>query len=110
MKAVIAGGSGLLGRRIAARLSERGHEVVILSRSPSAASPYRQLAWDGRSVGPWAEELRGAIVINLAGAFVDRRPTPANIDLLRRSRVEPAARDTSRSPAPTRRAIRPGPS
>jgi uncharacterized protein (TIGR01777 family) len=89
MKAVIAGGSGLLGRRIAARLSERGHEVVILSRSPSAASPYRQLAWDGRSVGPWAEELRGAIVINLAGAFVDRRPTPANIDLLRRSRVEP---------------------
>ncbi|HWF53457.1 MAG TPA: TIGR01777 family oxidoreductase [Solirubrobacteraceae bacterium] len=89
MKVVIAGGAGLLGRRIAARLLQRGDEVVVLSRSPAAGLPGRQVAWDGRTVGPWADELRGAALINLAGAFVDRPPTAANIDLLRRSRVEP---------------------
>ena len=41
------------------------------------------------TVGPWATELEGAAIINLAGALVDRRPTPANIELLTRSRVEP---------------------
>jgi uncharacterized protein (TIGR01777 family) len=40
-------------------------------------------------VGPWAAELAGAAVVNLAGELVDRRPTPGNIELLTRSRVEP---------------------
>ena len=47
------------------------------------------MAWDGQSVGPWAVELGGAAVVNLAGALVDRRPTPANVELLTRSRVLP---------------------
>ncbi|MFP5318159.1 MAG: TIGR01777 family oxidoreductase [Acidimicrobiia bacterium] len=89
MKVVIAGGAGSLGRRICTRLASRGDEVVVLTRSPSEGSPHRQVAWDGRTVGPWAAELAGAAVINLAGALVDRRPTQANIELLRRSRVEP---------------------
>lgn len=89
MKIVLAGGSGSLGRRLAADLSPRGHEVVVLTRSPQSSSPYRQVAWDGAAVGPWAPELEGAAVINLAGALVDRRPTPANVELLTRSRVEP---------------------
>jgi uncharacterized protein (TIGR01777 family) len=89
VKIVLAGGSGSLGRRLAADLTPRGHEVVILTRSPQSASPQRQVAWDGVTVGPWATELEGAAIINLAGALVDRRPTPANIALLTRSRVEP---------------------
>ena len=89
MKIVLAGGSGSLGRRLAADLSPRGHEVVILTRSPQSSSPYRQVAWDGAMVGPWTPELEGAAIINLAGALVDRRPTPANVELLKRSRVEP---------------------
>jgi uncharacterized protein (TIGR01777 family) len=89
VKIVLAGGSGSLGRRLAADLSPRGHEVVVLTRSPQSSSPYRQVAWDGATVGPWAPELAGAAVINLAGALVDRRPTQANIELLTRSRVEP---------------------
>lgn len=40
-------------------------------------------------MGGWAGELSGAVVINLAGQIVDRRPTPANLELLTRSRVEP---------------------
>lgn len=88
MKVVVAGGSGALGRRVCADLAARGHDVVVLSRSPRPGS-YRQVAWDGRTVGPWARELEGSAVINLAGELVDRRPTPANVDLLTRSRVEP---------------------
>ena len=42
-------------------------------------------------LGPWADELAGAAVINLAGELVDRRPTPANIELLTTSRVQPTA-------------------
>jgi uncharacterized protein len=90
VRVVIAGGSGLLGRRLSTRLAERA-DVVVLTRAPATGSPVRQVAWDGRTVGEWAEELRGAVLINLAGAHVDRRPTAANIDLLRRSRQEPTS-------------------
>lgn len=89
MKIVIAGGTGTLGRRIAADFAGRGNEVVVLTRSPHPNFPFRQVAWDGRSVGEWSQELEGSILINLAGELVDIRPTPANIELLRRSRVEP---------------------
>ncbi len=89
MKIVLAGGTGGLGRRIGADLAARGHGVAVLTRSPRPGSPYRQLTWDGCSVGPWAVELAGAAVVNLAGELVDRPPTPRNIELLTRSRVEP---------------------
>lgn len=89
MKLVIAGGSGGLGRRLSADLSERGHEIVVLTRTPRPGAAYRELEWDGRTPGPWAAELAGAAVINLAGAIVDRRPTKANIELLTSSRVQP---------------------
>lgn len=89
MKVAIAGGTGSLGRRIAADVARSGDEVVILTRSPRPDIAHRQVVWDGRTVGDWAGELAGATVINLAGELVDRRPTPANIDLLRSSRVVP---------------------
>ncbi|WP_193612460.1 TIGR01777 family oxidoreductase [Nocardioides lijunqiniae] len=88
MKVVIAGGSGALGRRLCAHLGAAGHEVVVLTRRVRPG-PFRQVEWDGRRVGAWSAELAGSAVINLAGELVDRRPTPANVDLLTRSRVEP---------------------
>ena len=88
MKVVIAGGSGALGRRLCADLEQRGHDVVVLTRRPRPGR-FRQVLWDGRTVGPWRAELEGAAVVNLAGELVDRRPTAANIELLTRSRVEP---------------------
>jgi uncharacterized protein len=88
-KVVLAGGSGALGKRIAADLRERGDDVVVLTRTVRPGRPYRQVAWDGATVGPWADELPGSVLINLAGALVDRPPTKANIDLLTRSRVLP---------------------
>jgi uncharacterized protein (TIGR01777 family) len=88
VKVVLAGGSGALGRRLGEDLEAAGHEVVVLTRRPRS-SPFRQVQWDGRTVGPWVDELAGSAVVNLAGELVDRRPTAANIDLLTTSRVEP---------------------
>lgn len=89
MKVLIAGGAGGLGRRLAADIADSGDDVVILTRRRRPDIAHRQVEWDGRTVGAWASELAGATVINLAGELVDRRPTTRNIDLLRRSRVEP---------------------
>ena len=84
----MAGGSGALGRRVCDDLAGRGHEVVVLTRRPGRG-PHRQVAWDGVSGGGWYDELEGSAVVNLAGALVDRRPTPAAVALLTSSRVEP---------------------
>jgi uncharacterized protein (TIGR01777 family) len=89
VKVVLAGGTGALGRRLADAFRTRGDEVVILTRNPRPDIEHRQVEWDGRTVGTWARELEGAIVVNLAGELVDRRPTRRNVDVLRRSRVEP---------------------
>lgn len=91
MKVVLAGGSGALGRRLAAAESARGDDVVVLTRTPRPDAAYRQVRWDGATVGGWADELSGAVLINLAGELVDRRPTASNIALLTRSRVQPTA-------------------
>lgn len=105
MKVVIAGGTGALGQRLASDLGEQGFDVVLLTRTPRDDVPFRQVRWDGRTVGAWAAELDGAVVVNLAGALVDRRPTSANIDLLLHSRVEPTralveAATTCTAPSP----------
>lgn len=103
MKVVVAGGSGALGRRVCDDLAARGHEVVVLTRRPSPGR-HRRVAWDGVSGGDWYEELEGSAVLNLAGALVDRRPTPSAVALLTSSRVEPtlalaaAARAVGRLP------------
>ncbi|MBB5872874.1 uncharacterized protein (TIGR01777 family) [Allocatelliglobosispora scoriae] len=89
MKVVLAGGSGSLGRRIADVLAARGDEVVVLTRTVRPGAAHRQVAWDGVTVGEWADELSGAAVVNLAGRLVGDRPTAANIALLTSSRVEP---------------------
>lgn len=89
VKVVLAGGSGALGRRLAEDVRRRGGDVVVLTRTPRDDVDHRQVVWDGRSVGAWATELAGAVVINLAGELVDRRPTGRNIALLTTSRVEP---------------------
>ncbi|MQY29735.1 DUF1731 domain-containing protein [Nocardia aurantia] len=91
LNVVIAGGTGALGRRIAADLTCRGHRVTILTRRAHPELPFFQVCWDGRSVGDWAEVLRGpgrTAVINLAGKLVDCPPTVRNIDELRSSRVD----------------------
>jgi uncharacterized protein len=89
VRVLIAGGTGSLGRRLADDLAARGHTITILTRAMRPDVRHRQVEWDGRTVGAWSVELADAAVINLAGELVDRRPTATNIELLRRSRVDP---------------------
>jgi uncharacterized protein (TIGR01777 family) len=79
MKVLISGGSGLIGRRLAATLLTDGHDVVVLSRRPETKSPpngVRFVTWDARTTeGEWVRELSGTQgVINLAGASIGSWP------------------------------------
>jgi uncharacterized protein (TIGR01777 family) len=91
MKIVLPGGTGHLGRLLAAALD--GHELVVLSRDPAAAVPgARTVPWDGRTEGAWTAELDGAdAVVNLAGRTVNCRYTAANLEQMLASRVQSAA-------------------
>ncbi|MFI9549855.1 epimerase [Streptomyces sp. NPDC052016] len=85
MKIVIPGGTGQVGTVLRRALGAAGHEVVVLSRRPAAPG---EVAWDGRTPGPWTEEVDGSdVVINLAGRSVDCRYTPANLRTMMDSRV-----------------------
>lgn len=87
---VIAGGSGFLGRALAAHLHAAGHAVVVLSRRPGPdGAAWTTVTWDGRTAGDWVEHLDGAAaLINLAGRSVDCVKTPDHCDEILRSRVE----------------------
>lgn len=87
---VIAGGTGFLGLALARHLTDRGAEVVLISRNePDRPGPWTHVSWDGRSPGDWIESLEGAsALVNLAGRSVDCRKTPDHCDEILRSRVE----------------------
>lgn len=91
MKIIIPGGSGQVGTLLARAFHAANHAVVVLSRQPTAA-PWRVVAWDAETLGPWAAELENAdVVINLAGRSVNCRYTPANRKLIIDSRVRSTA-------------------
>lgn len=115
-KIVIAGGTGFIGRTMAAYFG-REAEVVLLSRqqneknnaytaSDPSAPNARVVHWDGRSRGEWWSEIDGAdLVINLAGKSVNCRYTEKNKQQIFDSRVfatkaiGDAVRATARPPA-----------
>jgi uncharacterized protein len=87
---VIAGGSGFLGVSLATHLASAGWSILLLSRRPpQVAGPWRHVAWDARTLGPWSRELNGAAgLVNLAGRSVDCIKTPDHQDEILRSRLE----------------------
>jgi len=74
MRIVVAGGTGLIGKALAAEMAGAGWEVVVLTRTASlssASAGIREIAWDGRTLGAWAGEIEGAhAVVNLAGVSI----------------------------------------
>jgi uncharacterized protein (TIGR01777 family) len=83
MKAVLAGGTGYIGKVLARALAGAGHEVLVLTRREPAEARglpegVRAARWDPRRPDAgWASELRGAgAVINLAGVNVGGLWTP----------------------------------
>jgi uncharacterized protein len=94
-RAVVAGGSGFIGRELTRLMLASGYEVTVLSRSARVSSDprLRHAVWDGATLGDWARAIDGAdALVNLAGADIaGARWTPAYKELLLRSRVESSA-------------------
>ncbi|GLX49509.1 NAD-dependent epimerase [Streptomyces hygroscopicus subsp. hygroscopicus] len=88
MKIVIPGGTGQVGGVLKRALGAAGHEVVVLTRRPRREG---EVAWDGKTLGPWAEAVDGSdVVVNLAGRSVSCRYTAANLRDMMDSRVDSA--------------------
>jgi len=89
---VIAGGSGFIGRRLAAELATAGNPVVILSRRPAAdVGAVRFVRWSPDRPGEWTTHLENAAaVVNLCGeSIAGPRWSEARKQQLLNSRVEP---------------------
>lgn len=87
--AVIAGGSGGIGRSLANHLSAQGYAVSVLSRGKNDG-PHTSVVWDGQSYGEWAASLEGAdLLVNLCGSPINQAWTPARVSVIRSSRVDP---------------------
>ncbi len=85
---MLAGGTGQVGTILARHYHAAGDDVVVLSRTPRAA-PWRTVAWDAKTLGPWTSHLENAdVVIGLAGRSVNCRYTPANREAITASRVD----------------------
>jgi len=115
MRVIITGGTGLIGRALAAELGADGHEVIVLSRSPEKADARpkgtRAERWDGRTGDGWAPLADGAdAIVNLAGASISgdgllpSRWNAARKRIIRESRLDAgravvdAVRRASRKP------------
>ena len=75
MRVVITGGTGLIGRALAADLAADDHQVVVLSRTPERATGLpagvRAEGWDARTAEGWGALADGAeAIINLAGESI----------------------------------------
>jgi len=72
MRVLITGGSGLIGRALAADLARDNHEIFVLSRRPERViglpAGVRVERWDGRTAEGWYSLAEGAdVIVNLAG-------------------------------------------
>lgn len=87
---VIAGGSGFIGRALAAEFAAHEYEVLVLTRSPhQRRDGVLETEWDGVHHGPWTALLDGAdAVINLAGKNINCPHTPESLRQITSSRVD----------------------
>lgn len=102
MRVIITGGTGLIGRALAAELVSAGYEVILLSRRPEQVaglpSGVRAERWDGRTADGWGKLADGAAaIVNLAGenlageGFFPSRWTPELKERIVRSRLNAGA-------------------
>lgn len=75
---LLAGGAGLIGRRLRTLLTQEGHKVSILSRKANPYGDFPTFVWDPDKGTIDHDAVRQAdVVINLAGAGIaDERWTP----------------------------------
>lgn len=92
MRVFVTGANGFVGTNLAKRLVNEGHEVSALVRSESKGKAFPKrvslVVGEPTKPGEWQKSVPGHdVVINLAGANIFRRWTPAYKELLRESRV-----------------------
>lgn len=72
MRIIITGGTGLIGRALAANLVADGHEVIVLTRNPTRTTrlpaAVKLVKWDAATATGWGDLADGAdAIVNLAG-------------------------------------------
>ncbi|MFA7382488.1 MAG: TIGR01777 family oxidoreductase [Desulfurivibrionaceae bacterium] len=92
MKVFIAGGTGFIGQTLVKMLLQQGHAVTALARNPDklrALSAQLRLVQGSPLIpGPWQQEVAGnEAIINLTGASIFTRWTPAAKKMILHSRV-----------------------
>ena len=85
---VIAGGRGLVGSALVTRLRAEGRAAIVLTRGVPGSG---ERAWDPRAPDPTLFD-GAAAVVNLAGADIGRRWTPAVRRAILESRVDATRR------------------
>ena len=86
----IIGGTGFLGRSVAAYLNDLGYKVRVIARNrPKVWDDILPFyAWDGWTHDTWHEALKDTdIIINFAGRSVNCIKRPDHCDEILRSRV-----------------------
>jgi len=97
MRVILTGGSGLIGRAVAAELAAAGHEPIVLSRDPAKVPDLppgvRAERWDGKTAAGWGGLFdRESAVVHLAGEpIADGRWTAERKRRILSSRVESSA-------------------
>ena len=92
-KIVLFAANGFIGKSIIdyTKTYQKEYQIVAVSRKPITQLPnkYKQVIWDGKTIGTWAKELEGAdLVINLAGKSVNCRYTSKNKAAIFASRLD----------------------
>lgn len=96
LRVFLSGGTGTIGRALAAALVERGDEVVVLSRNPAKArlpKSVEVVSGDPCYAGEWQGSIAGCdAVINLAGEPLDGQRWNAQF----RQRIHDSRTDSTR--------------
>lgn len=83
MNVLLTGGTGLIGRALAAELTDQGHQVTVLTRNPERAAarlPRGVTAhpWDATTLDGWEHLVAQAdAIVNLAGESIAGESLPA---------------------------------
>ena len=93
MKFFITGGTGFIGKNLIRRLAEKGHTILVLTRSQKRPEePNSRITYiRGESIkpGPWQEFIKDCdIIINLAGATIFSKWNKKQKKLILESRVK----------------------
>lgn len=89
-KILITGGTGTVGRFLSKLLTDRGHEVALLSRSTNSELPYKIYSWEVKHQTIDPKCIDGVdTIIHLAGAGIaDQRWTDHRKKILVNSRTD----------------------